>query len=145
MWAIKNPSKQAIPSQMYPDASTRDAIGTRSRILADAPVPMPFMALPRNTFPRGPKMILTRIRGIVFSWSLRVCVTYLLRPEFQNIKKSPGQDGASNPGGEVQRHSGIFLIQDRILGRSMESRVGAVHLCFFRMAEFPDWPHSNRE
>jgi hypothetical protein len=63
--------------------------------------------------------------------------------EYQKITRTGRgkQSGERSP----QWHSGIFLIQDRILGRSMESRVGTVHLWFFRMAEFPDWPHSNRE
>ena len=66
MWARKNPSRQAIPSQIYPDVSIREAIGARSNILTELSDPTPFMALPRNTFPSGPKIMLTRIRGIVF-------------------------------------------------------------------------------
>jgi hypothetical protein len=66
MWATKYPSKHDIPSQMYPDVRTREAIGARSNIPTELSDPTPFMALPRNTFPSGPKMMLTSIRGIVF-------------------------------------------------------------------------------
>jgi hypothetical protein len=46
------------------------------------------MALPRKTFPRGPRMMLIKIRGIVFNWSLRVWVTYSFPPGIQNSKLS---------------------------------------------------------
>src|SRR5258708_25277523 len=61
-------------------------MGTRSEIVAELSDPTPFMALPRSTFPRGPKIMLIKIRGIVFSWSLRVCVTYSFNPSFRIAK-----------------------------------------------------------
>jgi len=86
MWVTKNPIKQTMPSQMYSDLRTREAIGRRSIILAEVTDPTPFMPFPRNTFPRGPKMMLIRIKGIVFSWSLRVCVTWFPCGAVQNSK-----------------------------------------------------------
>src|SRR5258706_2954466 len=88
MWTVKNTSKQKMPSQIKPDISTLEAMGTRSRVLAEESDPTLFMALPRNTFPRGHKMMLIRIKGIVFSCSLRVCVTCSFRPLLENSKKS---------------------------------------------------------
>jgi hypothetical protein len=63
-------------------------IGVRSTILPELTAPTLFMALPRNTFPRGPNVMLIKIMGIVFSWSLRVWVTCLCQPGVQNSKIS---------------------------------------------------------
>ena len=75
MWETKNPIKQTMPNQMYSELRTREMIGRRSMILAEVTGPTLFMPFPRNTFPSGPKMMLIRIKGIVFRWSLRVRVT----------------------------------------------------------------------
>ena len=66
-------------------------MGARSRILTELSDPTPFMALPRSTFPRGPKIMQIKIRGIVFSWSLRVCVTYSFNPSFRIAKNQENE------------------------------------------------------
>src|SRR5260370_2236487 len=81
-------------------------MGTRARIPGELSEPTPFMALPRSTFPRGPKIMQIKIRGIVFSWSLRVCVTYSFNPWFRIAKNQENErlDGREKSSRKRVRH-----------------------------------------
>lgn len=61
-----------MPSQIYPESNTLDAIGSRLEIPTVANEPTLFIPFPRKTFPSGPNITLMKIRGIVFRWSLGV-------------------------------------------------------------------------